>query len=849
MDLDARLRIDRLVLEAAALEPGERTTFLAGLPAAESDAADEVRRRLRAAEAASESFLLTPATELLEAACGALGNDEAEPPAGDERYEVGECLGAGGMARVYRAFDRRLGRPVALKVLHASDAETPRRLLREARAQARVRHDHVLDVYETGELEGRPYIAVRHVAGGTLADRAGSIGVEQTVRLVAQVAEGLHAAHREGLLHGDVKPSNVLVEETPDGELQAWIGDFGIATEVAGPQDGAGSLAGGGAGGGATGRAGTPQFMAPELLRGDRAAADRRSDVYSLGVTLHQALTGALPPRGPARWRDLRERAPGLPPDLLAIVARCLADDPAGRYSSARALADDLRRFLDGEVVEAYADRRAYRLARFAARHRTLLAVAGVSAVLLAAALAAAAGMGLRAVRANALADQRRVQAEELIGYTLLDLRDKLEEVGRLDLLDDVGDRAMRYFAAVPEAELSDEELARRATALHQIGDVRMRRGDLAGARQPLEESLALARQLAERHPDDPERLFDLGQSEFWAGFARWRRGDLEGASRHFEAYREVSERLVARDPANLDWQLELSYAHSNLGSVLQKQGDLPGSLARFRSALAIDRRLVQMAPEHPDADDWRFELAAAHNSVGVVLEEMHRLEAAQRAFEAALALRRELAARDPENRRWREFLGTSHQYLGNILVKRGEPAAARVHLATARDVFDALTAHDPDNGTWRYKLAWSHLWLGRLESAEGRWEAARTSWARADALARELAAADPARVDRRQLRAVARYHVALGVAREDPSVHLPAVRAALEDLETLAAENPDDPHARRWLAEALRLRGEFPLPDDPGPADSPPAPVPRRSAPGADPRTTRPRRPRCPTR
>src|SRR5262249_47023900 len=161
-----------------------------------------------------------------------------------------------------------------------------------------------------------------------------------------------------------------------DGELKAWIGDFGLATEIAetGARPG--------------GVAGTPPFMAPELLAGDRASADRRSDVYSLGATLFQLTTGELPPRGPLRWPELPARAPARPPDRAAIAARCLSADPEDRYPSARAVAEDLHRFLDGEVVEAYADRLAYRLTRFVSRHRTLLAVCGIAALLLAGALA-----------------------------------------------------------------------------------------------------------------------------------------------------------------------------------------------------------------------------------------------------------------------------------------------------------------------------------------------------------------------------------------------------------------------------------------------------------------------------
>jgi len=811
MSPEERLRVDHLVLAAAALDSDDQGAFLERLPEVPDTVRSEVRRRLRAAGSLPEGFLLAPATELLEAACAEPEEPAPPPPEGDERYEIGECLGVGGMARVYRAFDRQLDRPVALKILQATDPAPAHRLLREARAQARVRHDHVLDVYETGELGGRPYIAVRLVTGGTLADWIDerSASLEQKVALVAQAAEGLHAAHREGLLHGDVKPSNVLVEQSADGELKAWIGDFGIATEIETGRADPGGLAG------------TPQFMAPELLRGDPASADRRSDVYSLGVTLFQVLTGTLPPgNGSSPFPASSPAVPtvpavSLPADLRAIVERCLAEDPGDRYPSARAVGEDLRRFLDGDVVEAYADRLAYRLTRFAVRHRALFAVGGVSALLLAAALVVAAVLGVQAVRANSLAEKRRVQAEELITFTLLDLRDKLEPVGRLDLLDNVGERAMAYFAAVPETELSDEELSRRSVALYQIGDVRMRQGDLAGAEGPLEESLALARQLAERAPDDTDRLFALGQSEFWAGYARWERGDLPAAKRHFEAYHDISEHLVAIDPEALDWQLELSYAHSNLGSVLQAQGDLPGALAQFRKTLEIDRRLVAVAPDPERAEDWRFELAATHNTIGVVLERMGRLAEASEQYAADLEMRQELTAADPENQRWLEFLGTSHQYLGALALARGELADARPHLERSRELFDGLVARDPDNGDWRYKLAWSELRLGRLERAAGQPERAREAWQSAEALADELAATDPEHIDWRLLLGVARLHAALlpgpppSPSEQDRLGPLDPLERALEVLGPLAAEHPHDRRAHRWLAEGLLTLGD----------------------------------------
>ncbi|MEM9494049.1 MAG: hypothetical protein AAGC55_33190 [Myxococcota bacterium] len=148
--------------------------------------------------------------------------------------------------------------------------------------------------------------------------------------------------------------------------------------------------------------------------------------------------------------------APTLPVELEAIVLRAMARDPAQRYPTARAVAEDLRRFIDGDLVTAHQAGTAYRTARFITRHKLLVGVSAAAAVLLLITSVIAGVMGAQAVRANERAERRQVQAEELIDFMLGDLRKKLETVGRLEILDDVGERAMNYFATVPAAELSD---------------------------------------------------------------------------------------------------------------------------------------------------------------------------------------------------------------------------------------------------------------------------------------------------------------------------------------------------------------------------------------------------------
>jgi serine/threonine-protein kinase len=580
------LRLGDAVLTAAGLDGAEREAYLRELATLDATLAAEAGRRVAAAASLYASFLATPAAARL-----AGGADAREPPAvgaalsAGERYELGKCLGEGGMGRVVLAFDRQLGRSVALKFLTHEDPAVLRLFLGEARAQARVQHEHVLEIYDSGELDGEPFISMRYVAAGTLADIGATLSLEHKVKLLAQAAEGLHAAHREGLLHRDVKPSNVLVERTPDGELNALVTDFGLATEL-GDAD---SLA-------ATAIAGTPHYIAPERLSGVPAALDRRSDVYSLGITIYRLLTGELPLQGTDTVDVLRQalhgelppphqRLPTLPVELDAIVMRCTARDPDQRYASARAVAADLQRYLDGEVVEAYAASLAYRLTRFVLRNKLLSGMAAAAAASL---LVGAVGVTIFALRADAArqrAEMRQGQAEQLIRFTVVDLYEKLESLGRLDVLDAVGDAATKYFAAVPPDELSEAELLRRSQMLHQIGDVRIKQGNLAGAAAPMEQSLARRRRTALR--PRPERVLG-GLRPLAAG--RSRRGA--------KALRSVPRPLAAPGEAG---PRQARVAARALLRAQQPRLAAPGRGPSRRGAGAVPRH-----PDHRQRPDCR---------------------------------------------------------------------------------------------------------------------------------------------------------------------------------------------------------------------------------------------------
>lgn len=304
-----------------------------------------------------------------------------------DRYQFLEFLAAGGSARIYKAFDPRLRRWVALKFLKEGVRARHDHILREARAQAQVEHPHICRVYEVAEVEGIPYISMQLVGGETFHHALDRLEVREKVEIVRDVAEGIHAAHRLGLLHLDLKPGNILLERREGGRHHAFVADFGLG-RLEGVEDDEATL-------------GTPPYASPEQVAGGGRHLDRRSDIYSLGVTLYTAVSGRWPFRSTGQSellqeistelpRPLRDIAPDLSRDLEAVLAKAMARNPAQRYASALAFAEDLQRFLDGEPVEARRGTAGFGLRKWVARHRALaagaafaLAGVAVTAVLL----------------------------------------------------------------------------------------------------------------------------------------------------------------------------------------------------------------------------------------------------------------------------------------------------------------------------------------------------------------------------------------------------------------------------------------------------------------------------------
>jgi serine/threonine-protein kinase len=292
-----------------------------------------------------------------------------------DRYDIKRLIGKGGMGEIYKAYDPRLKRFVALKFLWHANPENVKRFLREAQAQAKVKHENICKVYEVGEAEGKSYIAMQYIDGKALDKKSPDMTLEQKVKIVKQAAEALHEAHRMGLIHRDIKPGNIIIEQQKNGELKPFILDFGVAREVADPRLTTTGVV-----------MGTPGYMAPEQARGDHHKVDRRTDIYALGVTLYQLLSDKIPFTGDnpidVIMKVINDEAlrlnrvePAVPQDLNTIVMKCIEKDPSRRYDSARSLAEDLQRYLDDEPILAKQTSRVYRLKKRIRKHKTLSAV------------------------------------------------------------------------------------------------------------------------------------------------------------------------------------------------------------------------------------------------------------------------------------------------------------------------------------------------------------------------------------------------------------------------------------------------------------------------------------------
>ncbi len=607
-----------------------------------------------------------------------------------ERFRDPKPLGSGGMGQVFQAFDTLLQRPVAIKVL-ASPRAGLSALLAEARAQARVEHEHVCPIYDVVEGQDRGFVVMRYVPGRSLHAYAGRFSPQQVAAVGLQVAQALHAAHQRGLVHRDVKPANVLVEEVGQ-ELRTTVVDFGLSSEQ---EDVV---------------AGTPGYLAPEVAQGGRA--DERADVFGLGATLYYLLAGEPPQKGNSllelvqtlregSWQPPPMQDPPFPEDLAWVLRKALAPDPAARYPSALDMACDLERFLRGEPVVAHPLTPTYALRRFWYSHRRLV-VLGTAASLLATVTVVAGRAVWQARRQGELASRLQVEllsVEERLRSVLATSRHDIS-AERAALRREVEEKA----AAAARAGLAQESLlvvlGRAYLALGESEQaVAFLQKAVAGRRAPPAAAPLLGAALLARWEGESARVAQLPKGETRTAREKQlqaleeqarsllgvpsggKQGTLAKARLAYLEHRfEEAAALAAASRGETPWlyELELFRGRAHLAAARERfrQGQYEHAEELARQAQESFQKAATLAPSHPQAylglAQALFEQANSRSERGA-----DPLPSWQQAVELA----RDALAVDSQAAEARYLQAMAHLRQADYLLRRGRGEEARQQL------------------------------------------------------------------------------------------------------------------------------------------------------------------------
>ncbi|MFN7980370.1 MAG: serine/threonine-protein kinase [Vicinamibacterales bacterium] len=760
-------------------------------------------------------------------------------------YVVVNRVGRGGMSVVYRArrADGHFEQTVAVKVLapHLVEPAFLRRFERERRLLASLSHHHVARLLDGGvSSHGEPFLVTEFIDGLAI-DRhadAHTFGLRARVRLVVQVCEALDYAHRQLIVHGDVKPGNVLV----DGAGHVKLLDFGTAVLTASDATVTATRE----------RTLTPRYASPEQLRGERIAV--ASDVYSLGLLLYKLLTGSLPFGDSGSIVEELSRASGhaemtepaalvtpdaarlramavdelrraLKGDLTAILARALAYDPHARYPSVREMADDLERYLTDRPVTARGRNRIYRVRRFVRRHRLRLAVAACVGL-------AIGGLSAYGVRQYGRAQQRLIQIRELNESFLTDIYSQVASLPgstRARLL--IVERAQRNLDEVFADNADDPRLrAALAQAYIQLADTQgepfaISFGNSGAALVNYRKAESLIRE----NDNALESMALLARARQGVVEVLIRAGEYEEAARMAERAIEPARHLWLQAPPGFDVagrQAGPLYIrmHMLLGHALLRLADLTRDVAGVRRALTQFELTVSLARDVRLRDPILPDLAGRYSQyVGYAYELLGDFTGSAESYRAGREAHRLAANASAERFRLapnalnKREAADGLEWFGWAQATCGDYDEAIASLELALTQFEELATENPDSQELALDLANAHFRLGAVEGFAHREAAARAHLLKADAMVPM-----PARVtamDRETVVLIARIgeHLSAHFTR----VHEPD--AALSAINHAIAAVSDGHSVPDWRVRELQHQRDTVLGDDRRPRMSPP--------------------------
>ena len=724
-------RVMDVLAEAVELPPERRATFLDSTCAGEAELRREVEELLACADPAATTF---------DAAAQHIVHPD---PDRIGPYEILEPIGEGGMAVVYRARQHHpVRRTVALKLvkLGMDTRQFVARFESERQVLALMDHPNVARVYDAGSTDtGRPYFVMEHVAGLPLLDYcdAQRLGLRQRLELFVVVCDAVEHAHRKGIIHRDLKNSNVLVAEV-DGRPAPKVIDFGVAKIIQQPLGERGLQTEHGQ------MIGTPEYMSPEQAERGGVDVDTRTDVYSLGVLLYELIAGVQPlasgalrcgsyeqvqqiiretepPRPSTRLSNVspadaaeiaKQRRTALPTllqnlrsELEWIPLKAMRKDREQRYRSSAELADDIRNYLDGRPLIAGPESSGYRTRKFLRRHKAAVAASAAMLLLLFGGIVATTWGLLRAGQQRQLAQAKEREAVQ--ERDAKDLALKAEQRARAD------EAIARRQAFAALRSMTDEVVERKfahGTAL--TGD------DRAFLRGVIAQYDAFAAVKV----DDADSRAVRAEGRLRVGKMRYRLGEFREAEQDFDQALRVYQRLGSDLPAQPQYSYELATCHNARGDLLRATGRLPEAEKDYDQALGI---LQGLAAGFPSRQEYRLDLARSHTNRAAVMYYTGRLKEMEKDLDQAVSLYEQLAADTPAQPKIRQELARNLNVRGDLRRDTGRLPEAGLDYDRALDLQRRLSAEVPTEPELHNELAISCVNLAFSHGQQRNWTAA----------------------------------------------------------------------------------------------------------------------------
>jgi len=722
-------------------------------------------------------------------------------------YDLLKVLGRGGMGVVYLARHLKLNRSVALKMVRGNPDRGSTLLERfrtEALAVARLNHPNITQVYDYGEWEGCPFLALEYVEGGNLAEQSAGMPQppQQAARLVETLARAIQHAHEQGVVHRDLKPANILIsaeggtrklEPQPESSsdsalrisrsgLDPKVTDFGLARWVeAGDSSNAtrdGDIVG------------TPSYMAPEQAGGVVRNLGPSCDIYALGAILYELLTGRPPFRGTTAFETVMQvRAmdpvpihrlqPGVPRDLETICLKCLEKEPRARYATAKDLADDLIRFLQGEPVLARPAGPAQRLVKWAKRRPVIASLSALSILTVLVILIGGAWYNARLKRERDRSEQLLgevtkeqdrtkqllIEGNNLVRWLLQDHVNALLALrGSTTTQKSLIDQLLTYLdiitakTAGSEAatgELTTEEIA---TAYERLADVQgnpnyYNLGQTPAALASCKKALELRRRVYASRPEDANAESALVMCLLKLGQLQAEVNPHTEAKETFGEARTLAEELCQRDP-NLRANQVLRMM------VLWNQADLQWAVGNRTEALrghreVLEQTIAQTGPK-PTDPKHRAQLGASHSRIGKLLEESGDVKGASLEYQLTLDLCKGVAGERPDDPQALRSLVQSLIAYGDLLSRSTDRIAdTMASYEQALEFSRMQLKEDPSSVTVRRQILIALERIGYCRHLMGDYPAAVRAFSESLQLSRELYRNDPTLPDNQRVVAI----------------------------------------------------------------------------------------------